>query len=197
MYKYLGRQQNGHLVKGRVSSKSIFDALEQIKSKGISPIAVDRELRFLDLTVRSRATSSSDLIFFTRQLSSFLKKSFSLSECLILISVDMERAPLREALFNVAEDIERGESFNNALLKYPLVFPQVFTGIISVLKSKNLLRNYSKKQGISIPKLIRVKRRYTLSSILHQVLSLTLLISLHQQSLMPVTYPKVLQAKTC
>ncbi|HOC01851.1 MAG TPA: type II secretion system F family protein [Candidatus Ratteibacteria bacterium] len=131
MYKYLGRQQNGHLVKGRVSSKSIFDALEQIKSKGISPIAIDRELRFLDLTVRSRATPSSDLIFFARQLSSFLKKSFSLSECLILISADMERSPLREALFNVAEDIERGESFNNALSKYPLVFPQVFTGIIS------------------------------------------------------------------
>lgn len=137
LYRYLGRNIKGKLVRGNITGHNIFDVIGKIRQAGVSPVAVDRKGRFFDLTIRGRKTTASDIILFCRQLSSLVKKSLPLSESIILIAADMERFELKEALLEISKSVESGEKFSVAVSRYPNIFPDVLIHLVTSGEQNN------------------------------------------------------------
>ncbi len=76
--------------------------------------------------------SLKDKIFFTRNLQVMLSGGLSLSRTLSIIAVQTKNKNLRNALIDVREEVQKGNSFSEALDKYPDIFSKMFRSVIKL-----------------------------------------------------------------
>ncbi len=81
-------------------------------------------------TVSSLKAKQSELILFTTQLSVMLDSGVVLSDALSSISDQIHPGTFKSIISNIACSIESGDSFSEALIKYPKVFNTMFISMV-------------------------------------------------------------------
>lgn len=74
--------------------------------------------------------STSDLVLFSRQLSTFLKVGVPITEAIRLLRSGTRSGPFRAALDDINEDLDDGESFSVAISHHPNVFSQLYVDMV-------------------------------------------------------------------
>jgi type IV pilus assembly protein PilC len=74
--------------------------------------------------------STSDLILFSRQLSTFLKVGVPITEAVRLLRSGSRNGPFRAALDDINDDLDDGESFSIAISHHPNVFNQLYVDMV-------------------------------------------------------------------
>jgi len=74
--------------------------------------------------------STSDLVLFSRQLSTFLKVGVPITEAIRLLRTGTRSGPFRVALDDINDDIDEGESFSVAISHHPNVFSQLYVDMV-------------------------------------------------------------------
>ena len=74
--------------------------------------------------------STSDLILFSRQLSTFLKVGVPITEAIRLLRSGTRSGPFRAALDDINDDLDDGESFSIAISHHPNVFNQLYVDMV-------------------------------------------------------------------
>lgn len=136
-FKYEGRDQLGHLVKGTVEAETQNVAVSQLMSKRIIPLKVTQTnaaLSFKALAnfeIIKKSVNKKHLVVFCQQMQAMLSAGVPIKESLFSIIRVTDSSTLKETLQNVLVDIESGLSLSNSFKKYPNVFPFAFTSIIA------------------------------------------------------------------
>src|SRR5665213_2811385 len=68
----------------------------------------------------------SDLVLFTRQLSTMISAGVPLARSLAALQDDSENPYMREVLGSITKDVESGLSLGDAFARYPNVFSEVY-----------------------------------------------------------------------
>jgi len=74
--------------------------------------------------------STSDLVLFSRQLSTFLKVGVPITEAIRLLRGGTRSGPFKAALDDINSDIDDGESFSVAISHHPNVFSQLYVDMV-------------------------------------------------------------------
>jgi type IV pilus assembly protein PilC len=74
--------------------------------------------------------STSDLVLFSRQLSTFLKVGVPITEAIRLLRTGTRSGPFKVALDDINEDLDDGESFSVAISHHPNVFNQLYVDMV-------------------------------------------------------------------
>jgi type IV pilus assembly protein PilC len=74
--------------------------------------------------------STSDLVLFSRQLSTFLKVGVPITEAIRLLRGGTRSGPFRSALDDINDDLDDGESFSVAISHHPNVFSQLYVDMV-------------------------------------------------------------------
>jgi type IV pilus assembly protein PilC len=74
--------------------------------------------------------STSDLVLFSRQLSTFLKVGVPITEAIRLLRSGSRNGPFRAALDDINDDLDDGESFSIAISHHPNVFNQLYVDMV-------------------------------------------------------------------
>ena len=74
--------------------------------------------------------STSDLVLFSRQLSTFLKVGVPITEAIRLLRSGTRSGPFKVALDDINEDLDDGESFSVAISHHPNVFNQLYVDMV-------------------------------------------------------------------
>jgi type IV pilus assembly protein PilC len=74
--------------------------------------------------------STSDLVLFSRQLSTFLKVGVPITESIRLLRSGTRSGPFRAALDDINDDLDDGESFSVAISHHPSVFNQLYVDMV-------------------------------------------------------------------
>jgi type IV pilus assembly protein PilC len=74
--------------------------------------------------------STSDLVLFSRQLSTFLKVGVPITEAIRLLRDGTRSGAFRAALDDINDDIDDGESFSVAISHHPSVFNQLYVDMV-------------------------------------------------------------------
>lgn len=74
--------------------------------------------------------STSDLVLFSRQLSTFLKVGVPITEAIRLLRQGTRSGPFRVALDDINDDLDDGESFSVAISHHPNVFSQLYVDMV-------------------------------------------------------------------
>jgi len=74
--------------------------------------------------------STSDMVLFSRQLSTFLKVGVPITEAIRLLRAGTRSGAFKAALDDINDDLDDGESFSVAISHHPNVFNQLYIDMV-------------------------------------------------------------------
>ncbi|MEK7450900.1 MAG: type II secretion system F family protein [Patescibacteria group bacterium] len=139
---YQAVTREGKKVRGVINASDTNEAAAYLRSKNFIPISISKENKnkFLDaLPMFSQKITASDLVIFTRQLSSMLTAGLTLIKSLEILKEQLEKEAMIEIVDSIITDIEEGSTFSAAIAKYPQVFSSIYVSLIKASETSGLL----------------------------------------------------------
>lgn len=132
LYFYQALAKDGKKVTGYVDAPSPLRVKEQLSSRGLFPItitsAAEERVSFFSHLFQ-RSVSIKEKILFTRQLTILLRSGIPLLQALELLT-DQFAGKLKTMLVRIKDDIKEGQSFADALKKYPSTFDTIYVQLV-------------------------------------------------------------------
>lgn len=139
--RYKASDKDGKISRGLIDAKSIEEAAGYLRQKELMPITLDRiDNKFWkDLPIFSQKVKQSDIILFTRQLSSMLSSGLTLVRALDILKTQIRNQAMVEVITTVMNDVQEGKTLGQAIEKHPKVFSQIYISIIKAGEQSGLL----------------------------------------------------------
>ncbi len=161
-FNYKARTKDGALQVGNVEASSRDTALSILLSHqlfvlSLEPVVEDNwYTRILDFFKRVK---TQDLMIFTRQFSTLLASQVPLSDSLANLYKQTEKPVLKEALYEIATDVDAGFSLSQALERHRGIFSEFYVNMIKsaevtgrLSEVLNFLADYLEKQATLVSK---------------------------------------------
>jgi type IV pilus assembly protein PilC len=157
-FKYQAKTKDGEVQVGFVEADSRDTAVSILTSHDLFVLSVAAEAppTFFDRVAAFFARARrKDLIVFARQLATLLEARLPLNDALKILNEQTSNRTLKEALYQVSEDINAGLSFSQALARQTGVFPDYYVEMIraaevtgNMNELASFLADYTEKEGI-------------------------------------------------
>ncbi|HZQ29668.1 MAG TPA: type II secretion system F family protein [Patescibacteria group bacterium] len=139
--RYKASNKEGKIVQGLMEANDVNEAASYLHGKELMPIRIEavgsgtlnKLLPFLN------KISTSDVILFTRQLSSMLSSGLTLLRALQIFKDQIQNEAMIEVVTGIINDIEEGKPFSFAIAKYPDVFSPIYVSLIKAAETSGLL----------------------------------------------------------
>lgn len=133
--------QNGKSLEGVIEARDVEEAARYLRKHQLIPIKIippDKIglNRFFHIFRRS---STKDLIFFTRQLSSMLTSGLTLMQGLVILKDQMRDSGMGDMMNTIVIDVENGKTLSAAIEKYTAIFSPIYVALIKTGESSGLL----------------------------------------------------------
>ena len=157
-FKYQAKTKDGEVQVGFVEAGNRDTAVSILTSHDLFVLSVASEAppSFLDrISVFFARARRKDLIVFARQLATLLEARLPLNDALKILNEQTSNKTLKEAVYQVSEDINAGLSFSQALERQGGTFPDYYiemiraaevTGNMSEIAA--FLADYTEKEGV-------------------------------------------------
>jgi type II secretory pathway component PulF len=133
-FVFKARNQKGEVEKGKVEAVNEELALKVLRDNNLIPISVTREEdmpKFVrDLQRSWEGASKRDLMIFFRQLHALISAKVPLTYSLRSIEDQLDNNYIKNIVKEIANDIDDGVAFSDALEKYPEVFSKITSSTI-------------------------------------------------------------------
>jgi type II secretory pathway component PulF len=135
-YEYIAIAGNGRKVKGTINAESPFAARKQLRTRNVHPSSINEVTSAVEskraLFSVFHRTSKSQLIDFTKQLSTLLNSGIKLTEALSVLTLQSPDQRFKTALTEIRDRVVTGESFTDALKDYEDYFDVIFVAMVRV-----------------------------------------------------------------
>ena len=139
-YKYIGVNLDGKREVGIIEYNSEKEVLEYLRASKITPIKIEplEKTQSAILGYFNRV-KGSDIILFTRQLSSMILTGLTLIESLELLKKQSDKPKMKKMLEDIINDVSEGRSFSQALSNHKEIFSPVYISLITAAEEGGLL----------------------------------------------------------
>lgn len=133
-FTYKARDEKGSLVTGIIEGDNRRAAYAQIDALGLFPVTVS-ETREEIFSIESFLTALKpvrydDIIFFTRQLQTVIRAGIPILSGLRALEEQTSNVKLRGAIREMVQDIDKGASLSDAMMKQKKLFPDLYTSMV-------------------------------------------------------------------
>lgn len=175
---YKATTPDGKIVQGVLEASDANEAAKFLRDKDLFPIQIknkDEDLvkKFLPFL---NSISSSDIILFTRQLSSMLSSGLTLLKSLQIFKDQTQNEALVDMVSGVINDIEDGKSFSYAIAKYPETFSPIYVSLIKAGESSGLLDKVLLRLADNLEKAHKLKGTVK-SALMYPIIVVILMVS--------------------
>ncbi len=161
-YRYIAFDQEGRRVEGWLDVPDEAAAERVLWDRGLTVAQLTparRELRLWRVLPTFFGVKRRDLIVFSRQLATLLSSGISILPALRLLGEQSTSKPLREVLGEVADAVERGQSFSAALAAHPYAFPPLYTRTIAIGERTGNLEEVLRRLATYLERAQEISRR--------------------------------------
>ncbi|MDC1488410.1 type II secretion system F family protein [bacterium] len=127
-YSYTALDNIGSKKKGVLSAQSEREARRFIKDLNLTPVDVKEAKGDVSKIAKVK---TKDIVIMTRQLATLLEANTSLIEALKITADQCNNKNLIHILYNLREDIMQGNRLGSSMKKYPGVFTDTYTSLVS------------------------------------------------------------------
>jgi type II secretory pathway component PulF len=133
-FAYRARDERGLLVTGNMEAISKRDVFAQLDNMGLIPVSAAESrggaLAIDDFLMRFQRIKDDDLIFFTRQLQTVIRSGIPMVSGLRALEEQTNNERLSAAIKTVGQDIDKGQSFSDALSRHKGIFSELYVGMV-------------------------------------------------------------------
>ena len=127
-YSYTALDITGIKKKGVLSAQSEREARKLIKGLNLTPISVQETKGNLSYFSKVK---NKDIVIMTRQLATLLEANTSIMDAIKITEDQSSNKNLVHILYNLREDIIQGKRLGLSMKKYPAVFSDTYTSLVS------------------------------------------------------------------
>jgi len=135
-YNYIALNNNGSKKKGILSASSEREARKYIKDLQLTPISV--AISTSRSSFRSKI-KNKEIVLMTRQLATLLEANTSIVDALKITSDQLNNKDLISIILNLREDVIQGKRLGQSMKKYPDVFNNTYSSLVTAGDSSGSL----------------------------------------------------------
>lgn len=130
-FKYRAMNSEGNKIEGIFEGQSQNDVLAMISSNGYYPLKIDEinESGNIQFKIKKKV-KTKDIAVFCRQFYTMLDAGLPLTNCLSILSSQIEHPTLREAVGEIEEEVKKGNALSSSMKKYGDVFPDLLVNLV-------------------------------------------------------------------
>jgi type IV pilus assembly protein PilC len=156
--RYKAATKDGKLSQGLLDAKDISEAANYLRAKQLIPIQIGKvDEQFWKNLPFFSGVKNSDLVLFTRQLSSMLASGLTLMRALEILKDQMQNPNMSEVVTTVINDVEEGKTLAQAIEKHPKVFSTIYISIIKAGEQSGLLDKVLSRMADNLEKQAKLK----------------------------------------
>lgn len=133
-YKYRARTSDGRMSAGLIETISADEAKQALEERNMEVLLLEENKGFAAAEERAisflNRVSAKDLVIVTRTISTMVSASVPLADALRNISRQTENIRLQRVLVDLANEVEGGSRFSDALEKHADVFSGFFINMV-------------------------------------------------------------------
>ena len=141
-FSYQARDAAGRIVSGIQDALNEDNAVTSLMSRGLMVLSLQRKATASQSRRKSTNVKETDLVLFTRQLSTMVEAGISLVQALTALyeQADPKRqGALRAVISDITARVQGGETFHESLAKHPRVFNRLFISMVKAGEHGGLL----------------------------------------------------------
>ncbi|HVN23868.1 MAG TPA: type II secretion system F family protein [Syntrophorhabdales bacterium] len=144
VFAYKARDERGSLVAGTMDADNHRTVSAHLDSMGLFPVSVSEKkgmsrASFEDFLTKLDRVKLDDIIFFTRQLRTVIKAGVPLISGLKALEEQTNSRKLKKVIKKVWQDLDRGESFSEALDGHGEVFSDLYVSMVKAGETGGVL----------------------------------------------------------
>jgi len=172
VYSFRAMNQQGEEVKDEVEANSSEEALTKIRSMGYYPTHIEakgavrtgglmgaKPTKTGKTILTLGGASAKNKMLFTRQLSTLQDAGLPIVRSIKILEGQQKPGGLKNALIDVTEDIESGNSFSEALAKHPRVFDRLYVNMVRAGEAGGVLDTILRRLAEFMEKSQRLKKK--------------------------------------
>jgi type IV pilus assembly protein PilC len=141
-FSYQARDMSGKIVSGVQDALNEDNAVTSLMSRGLMVLSLQQKAVANKSRKKTWTVKETDLVLFTRQLSTMIEAGISLVQALTALydQCDPKRQKsLRHIISDVTTRVQGGETFNESIAKHPRVFDRLFVSMVKAGEHGGLL----------------------------------------------------------
>lgn len=131
-FAYEAKARDGRTKKGTLAAANRQAAMEMLKSRGLTPNASSIKERKGGIGGRlpGKRVKQVELLLFTRQMATMVNAGLPLLQSLDILAEQTEDVNFAKVIQTIAQDVEGGETFSEALRRHPRAFTDLFVSMV-------------------------------------------------------------------
>ena len=127
-FNYIALDNLGKKKKGVLSAQSEREARKFIKDLNLTPITVTQSegIRGIKSKVKNK-----DIVIMTRQIATLLEANTSIIDALKITADQINNKDLISILYSLREDVIQGKRLGQSMMKYPGVFDNTYSSLVT------------------------------------------------------------------
>lgn len=174
--RYKAATKEGKLSQGLLDAQDINEAAGYLRAKNLIPIQITKvDSQFLSNIPMLGGVKNSDLVLFTRQLSSMLASGLTLMRALEILKEQLQNPSMMEIITTVINDVQEGKTLAQAIEKHPKVFSPIYISIIKAGEQSGLLDKVLSRLADNLEKQAKLKSTIK-SALMYPVIVIILMV---------------------
>lgn len=138
-FRYVAIQKNGEKEKGIIEANTQKDVVDFLRTKSLTPISV-APIKSINTSLKMlQKVKNSDIVLFTRQLSSMILTGLTLLESLTILKKQSPNPAMRTVIDDLIASVSEGTSFSQALARHKDCFSEVYIALVQAAETSGLL----------------------------------------------------------
>jgi type IV pilus assembly protein PilC len=141
-FSYQARDMSGKIVSGIQDALNEDNAVTSLMSRGLMVLSLQQKAVATKSRKKTWSVKETDLVLFTRQLSTMIEAGISLVQALTALydqSDPKRQKSLRNIISDVTTRVQGGETFHESIAKHPRVFDRLFISMVKAGEHGGLL----------------------------------------------------------
>jgi type IV pilus assembly protein PilC len=141
-FSYQARDMSGKIVSGIQDALNEDNAVTSLMSRGLMVLSLQQKAAASKSKKKTWTVKETDLVLFTRQLSTMIEAGISLVQALTALydQCDPKRQKsLRHIISDITTRVQGGETLNESIAKHPRVFDRLFVSMVKAGECGGLL----------------------------------------------------------
>lgn len=141
-YKYKVRNPENQLVTGLVEAPSVDAAVRVLKDKKFFVIELTEAKESVGLSsfaIRFRRVKFTDIVNFTRQMSTMVNAGLQLPEALAILKAQTDNPQFSSIISDLEQQIMSGANLADSLARYPKYFSDIYVALVKAGEASGTL----------------------------------------------------------
>lgn len=161
LFSYQATNSGGKTVRGTLTATDKTTALNLMAKQGLKPISVEikSDVKKGGKGFFKPKVKVTDLVLFTRQLSTMVSAGVPLLRSLTTMRDQVENPTLREVISDMIKDVQGGVSLADAMAKHPDVFSDIFVNMIRAGEAAGIVDDILKRLATQVEKNASMRKK--------------------------------------